>query len=103
VTSLEGLRRKQPYRAYIRGLRWFLIFACGFPLTVLLGYLGVISHVMIAIFLITFLLAAAVSIMTAFVSWLPILAKNRPSSQSGLSGAILHDVFVGLPSDGSGG
>jgi hypothetical protein len=93
------LRKEWSYRAYVRGLRYFLI---GFLLALALGLLGrsgagphwiPVSGVLLA-----FVLATG-SLILGAVGWLSVPDKKRAGlHQLAFLQMVAHDILRGLPS-----
>jgi hypothetical protein len=92
------LRDEWSYRAYVRGLRYFLIGFASAGAFGLLGRSGVIGHrAPVAGVIAAFVLAFG-SVVAGLVGWLLVPDKKRANvHQLALLRMIAHDMFRGLP------
>ena len=98
------LRRGPSYRAYIRGLRVFLICAVLIVAIVLLLKSGLLPDPVAALGIVVVMLVGAVAIVTAAVGWIRVPDKNRANvDQFAFLWMIVRDIFSGIPNeDGRG-
>jgi hypothetical protein len=94
----EWLRREGAYRAYVRGLRYWMLGFLLICLDLLVAATGAVPAPVIAGVAISAFALGIPSIVSAVIGWIMIPGKNRANARQGVFlGMAVRDIFKGLP------